>query len=642
MPVTDPRPILSRETVLRFLEYTPPFNELPDETLAHMAEVCTVEFYPKEEVVLERGKTPVRFLRLIYDGRMRLTLRDEEGIIKLEDFRSVGETVGALGILRQSLSNLDVAADQDTICILINHDEFLSLISSHTSFARFFIKALTEGYVDKALSQLERRAPRETTEGTLALFNAQVGDVVRTRPVTAPGDMSVQQAAQLMSERRVGSLLITDQYGREEGVVTDRDLRTKVVAAGRELSLPVREVMSSPIATIGAQTYCFDALLEMMKQRVHHLGVEKNGEIVSMLSGHDLMVLQGSSPLTLVREITTATTIESLYDLSLKSPRVVRSLIYEGAKAGNVTRMITMINDYILDRLLTLMVRRMGDPPLPFCWMLMGSEGRKEQTFRTDQDNGLLYADPENPAQAKAAREYFMAFGLETIEHLVACGFPRCNGGIMASNETWNQPYSVWRGYFDRWITSPQPQEVLNATIFFDFRSGWGELELGDRLRRHLMETVKGQEIFLRFLAKDTLTTPSALSLFRNFITEKDGEYKNRLDLKHKGLVPFVDFGRLMSLRSGVSETNTLERLQALGDGGHISHEMQQKTMQAYEFLMQLRLMHQQYQHEQGLEPDNFLDPHELSELERRTLKDSLGVIGDIKSFLKEEFRLGG
>lgn len=633
-------PSLSRDDILRFLEYTPPFNEVKQEALEEIADTCRVEFYPGRTMLLERGKSQVNHLRLIYQGRVKLFLRDEEGEITLQDYRGEGEAIGALAILRNSLSNMGVVTEVDTICILISHEDFLELIQNNARFSQYYLKTITEGYVSKALTRLEHPRARVGSEGTLYLFSAQVGDVIRRRPISISAASSVREAAASMDANKVGCLLITGPQEEYIGLITDRDLRTKVVAQGRDYTTPVEQIMSSPVQTIPAHTLCFDALLEMMKRRVHHLVLERRGDIVGVLSGHDLMVTTGSSPLALVREITSVQKIEGLYDISLKSPRVVASLIYEGAKASNVTRMITLINDYILDRLLDLLQEELGPPPVPFCWLLMGSEGRREQTFRTDQDNGLIYADPVDDDQAAECQAYFRNFATMAIEHLVACGFPRCKGGIMASNHKWCQPLSVWSNYFDDWILTPDPKEVLNATIFFDFRGGYGELELSKSLRDHLMQRVKGQEVFLRYLAKDTLTTPSALTFFRNFAVERDGEHKNKLDLKHKCIVPFIDYARVMSLRNGVPETNTLGRYQMLEQNQAMSHGMYQQVTQAFEFQMQLRLLHQQMLHEEGLEPNNYINPEDLSEMERRTLKETLQVIGDIKAHLRNEFRL--
>jgi CBS domain-containing protein len=301
------------------------------------------------------------------------------------------------------------------------------------------------------------------------------------------------------------------------------------------------------------------------------------------------MILQGSSPLQLVREINQAQEVEQLYDLALRSPRIMHGLILEGAKPGNITRLITLINDHILDRLLNLLEASLGAPPVPYCWLYLGSEGRREQTFMTDQDNGIIYADSGDQAEAKACERYFKALGNEATRHLVNCGFPRCKGGIMASNPKWCQPLKVWKGYFEKWITQPEPKEVLNATIFFDFRPGYGAAELGGELRKYLMAIIKGQEVFLRFLAKDCLSTPPAIGMFKRFVLEREGEHKDKLDIKSKGLVPFVDFARLLSLRYQVPAANTLERLQGVAEGGHISTDLYQKAQQAYDIQMELR-----------------------------------------------------
>jgi CBS domain-containing protein len=632
--------LLSDAGILAFLRATAPFSGLDQASLEDLAERCTQRLYAPGRQVLTRGESQVTHLGLIQRGRVKVFYRDEDGQENLIDYRGPGMAVGALGILRGSLSNLDVVAVEETLLVQIARDDFLKLVAAHAHFSQHYLKLLSESYVGKALAEIARPKPFEPEEGSLYLFTAQVGDVVRRRPETIGGDATIQQAARRMSERKVGCLLITDRHGKIRGIITDRDLRTKVVAQGLDNQAPVLNIMTAPLSSVPAHTVCFDAMLEMMKRRVHHLPIERAGEIVGVLSAHDLMVLQGTSPLYLVREIMSQNKIENLYELSLKSPRVVRSLIFEGAKPNFITRMITLINDYVLERILTLLIEELGPPPVPFCWMLMGSEGRKEQTFRTDQDNGLLYADPADDDQAQAAQEYFARLGTQAIEHLVRCGFPRCKGDIMASNPKWRQPLSAWARTFDNWITSPDVSEVLHATIFFDFRPGYGDMALGASLRTHLMRSLAGREVFFRQLAKDTLTTPAALSFLRNFMLEKQAPHFGKFDLKTRGLTPFVDFARLMSLKHGIRETNTLERLQLLGENGHISPALQIKASQAYEFQMQLRLIHQLGMHEAGLEPDNYIDPTPLSDLEKRTLKEALAVVADIKAYLKEAFRL--
>lgn len=642
MPSEDSNAQISFEEILAFLRKTTPFNELSSIGLERMVAQAEVHIYQPGEMFLKEGVSKINHLRVVVSGKVKLLLTGEDGTETVFGYRESGSVIGALAILRESLSNLDAVAETEVVCLMVPQDVFEEMILTNAPFAQFYLKLISECYVGTALNQL--RAPGKTSsssDGSLYLFSARVGDVVRRKPVTIPGQESIRKAADLMNRSRVGSLLVNDPDGRSVGIITDRDLR-KVVAQGLDFNGPVSSIMASPIKTIPAHTVCFDAMLEMMRTRVHHLVIERNGNIEGVLSGHDLMVLQGLSPLYLMRKITGVERIEELYNIALRSPRVVHSLILDGAKPGNITRMITLINDFILDRLMTLLVREAGPPPVPFCWLLMGSEGRKEQTYKTDQDNGLVYADPATKKQAGEAESYFAELSEKATQHLLKCGFPLCKGEIMASNPKWRQPLSTWKGYFDRWISSPEPKEVMNATIFFDFRPGWGELELGHELRGHLMAQIPDQDIFLRFLAQDCLTTPQAINFFRKIVVEKSGPHKNKLDLKHKGLVPFVDFARLMALRSGISATNTLERYQLLFEGGFLREDLYEKASQAYEIQMSLRIAHQDRLWETGEEPDNFIDPRELSELERNNLKEALSVVGDLRAYLKEEYQLGG
>jgi CBS domain-containing protein len=294
----------------------------------------------------------------------------------------------------------------------------------------------------------------------------------------------------------------------------------------------------------------------------------------------------------------------------------------------------------LLERLLELLLKEMGPSPLEFCWILMGSEGRREQTFATDQDNGLIYRTSGEEIINRAGEYYLKAFTEQAIDHLVKCGFPPCPGGIMASNPKWRMPQDLWRERFDSWIRVPEPQEVLHATIFFDFRPAYGKLDLAEDLRNFVARQAGREDVFLRYLAQDCLETRPPLSFFRNIIVERDGEHKNTLDIKRRGLVPFMDFARVLALKHGIKETNTLDRLELLAKGGHIPQALATDAGEAFEFLLHVRLLHQLELIESGKAPDNRIDPSELSDLEKRTLKDAFGIIGRLQSFLREMFRL--
>ncbi len=634
MQITDNLYGAAKEVVIDFLSKTPPFKELQASELEELAVWCVAGFFPRGALILEEGVTEIRNLYIIQRGGVRLYLRGEGQEETLMDYQGEGSQFGALNLLSDSKADYNVQTLEDTFCFLLEKHAFLEMIEKHPSIAGHYIKNLSRNLFGPVYSELRSRKLESKTEQSFQLFSAKVGDVVKRSPETILTSESVHTAALTMSRLDIGSLLVREPSGNIVGIVTDKDLRRKVVAARTDIDDQVADIMVSPVTTVSVSAPCFDAVLQMMNHRVHHLAVEQENNIIGVITAHDILVFQGSSPLFLLREIDAQKEISGLYGLSSKIPTVIRSLIEEGGRANNITRMIAVINDHIIEKLLSLLQAKMGNPPVPFAWIVMGSEGRREQTFRTDQDNAIVYENPSDDwEQVKAAKLYFRFFGNEAIEHITACGYPLCKGGMMASRSRWRKPYSVWTGYFDQWMSSSDEFEILNAKIFFDFRTAFGDKSLGRRLRDHISEEALKKTTFLDQLAKDCVALLPPLSFFRNFIVEKDGEHKHHLDLKFRGLVPFVDFARMAALRFGVKETNTTNRLKVLSDQGGIPHELYSETVEAYEFVMQLRLVHQLRQMEAGLEPSNYVDPADLSDLEKATLKEAFGVVNRIQHF---------
>jgi CBS domain-containing protein len=625
--------------VINFLKDLMPFNELDEAILQDLARHCHVEFFPKGTRLFTANKSEVPYLYLIQQGAMQCFITDDEGEITLKDYRGEGAVVGALPIIRGTLANLDVETMEDTFCFLLPREVFLNLIHTQPGFAQFYLKSFSEKIVTTAYSELRRHRMNRRSSDNLFLFNVRAGDIIK-RLRKVPATATIQETAAAMTREKVGSLLIhdPDDATRFFGIVTDRDLRSKVVAAGLDYHRPVRDIMSAPLFTTGAQEICFDVIMKMMTTGIHHLAVERDGQIIGVVTSHDIMLLQGHSPFYLFKEIVAQPRISDLYVLAGKIPNIIRNLIKEGGKAGNITRMTAILNDQILIRMLTLLEQELGPPPVNYCWMLLGSEGRREQTFKTDQDNALIYADPKDDNQRQQAAAYFKEFTRQAIDHLVKCGYPLCPGEVMAVNPRWCQPLSVWKDYFSRWIGTPDPMEVLHSDIFFDFRAGYGDRTLATELRDHLGQLTRRQEIYLLHMARHCMNSRVPLSFFRSFIVERDGEHRNKLDIKHQGLTPFVDFARVLSLKHQIRETNTLERLAALAVGGHISAELAGSAAEAYELQMQLRLIHQLHQLDDGKNPDNHIDPSQLTELEKRMLKDSFSVIERLHNVLRSIF----
>ncbi len=631
--------VVAPEMAVSFLKGIMPFDSLDDATLNDLARHCRVDFYPKGTRLLTTGETEITHLYLIQRGGVKAFIKDEQGEVTLKDFRGVGAYIGALGIIRGTPANLNIETVEDTFCFLLPREIFLKLVAQEPTFAHYYLKSFSEKIVTTAYNELRHHKVSKRSGDDLYLFSVRVGDLVKSlRKVSSAS--SIQQAAASMAEFRVGSLLVYDPMNEEDivGIITDRDLRGKVVAAGLDYNLPVKEIMTSPVQSVLSQSLCFDVLLKMMGTSIHHLAVERGGRVIGVVTSHDIMLLQGHSPYYLFKEIRGQQEFSGLYVLAQKIPEVIRSLIKEGAKAGNITQMIAILNDHILERMLTLLEEELGPPPVPYCWLLMGSEGRREQTFKTDQDNAILYADPVNAEEKSAAESYFKKFAAKAIDHLVNCGYPLCPGEIMAINPKWCQPLSVWKGYFSHWIDAPDPAELLHATIFFDFRSGFGDSNLARELRRHLNKKARAKDIFLFHLARQCMSTRVPLSFFKNFIVNRDGEHKNQLNIKHQGLTPFVNFARVLALKHGISETNTLARLKALFAGDFLDQELWAAANDAYELQMQQRLIHQLAQIEEGVLPDNHINPEQLSDLERRMLKEAFAVIERLYSVLDKMY----
>ena len=632
--------VVSHSVVLEFLGNKLPFSELDPSHLKKFSQRATIDFFPKGTLILRQGESEVTHFYVIQKGGVRSYRLDALGNMTLKDFRGEGEHFGALPIIQNTTANLNIITLDDTFCFLFDKKDFLNLLETNRNVKQYYLGTMSEKMVNPVYSELRQQKISPRTEGALFLFNARVGEISKGKLFTAPAHTTVQQASLLMSEKRIGSILLTDSQGEIVGIVTDKDIRGKVVARGLDYRTKASEIMASPVQTISGHAVCFDALLTMIKNRIHHLAIEENGKISKMLTTHDIMVAQGSSPYFLFREIQTQRQISGLYELSRKIPMIVRPRIEEGAKACNVTRMVSVLNDHVLDRLLTLLQEELGKNPLPFSWLLLGSEGRQEQIFKSRQTNAIVYGNCPDERTAREAEEYFRTLSEQAIRHLIACGYPSDPGDITASNTKWRQPQSVWDRYFRDWCGFPDRERNFDPAIFFDFRSGVGNVSLAEKLKEQVHALTRKDDQFLRYLAQNCTSLQPPLSFYGNSVVEMDGQYGDFLDLEGKGLVFFIDFSRVMSLKYGICKTNTLERLHFLREKQHIPRDLGSELVEAYELLMHIKLVHQLHLIEEGQEPNNKVSPGDLSVLEKQTLKEVFEVIRRLQDFSRHEFGL--
>ncbi len=468
------------------------------------------------------------------------------------------------------------------------------------------------------------------------LFTTTVGDIAAKDVVTVRDDATIREAAMQMSKHRISSLVVVDKAQLPVGIMTDRDLREKVVARGRPVTDGVKDIMSLPLVRVDVRDYCFEAMLKMMKHNVHHILAIKDGQLKGVLTNHDIMLLQGTSLLSFTRDLESQEGIDGLVPVSLKINRVVYFLLQEGAKASNITKIITELNDLLVRKVLGIAEKKFGRPPLPYCWIALGSEGRKEQAFKTDQENAIIYAAPAMTGQKEAAQKYFGDFAPFVRDSLTKCGFNPCSSDYTSGNPDWRRSLPEWKRCFVQWFTPEDAESLAKALILFDFRFVYGESSLAKGLRDHLMETVKGQNGFLGKLAATTMKSKPALGFFKRFRVEREGIHKNQLSLNIRGIGPLADTMRILAMWTGVPETSTLERIEAMKGKHPIIGSLGEELCQAFEYVMTLLIRHQLEQVGQGLIPDHFIRPDALSKLERRLLKGAFQVMARTQASLSD------
>ena len=405
-----------------------------------------------------------------------------------------------------------------------------------------------------------------------------------------------------------------------------------------DINAPINEIMTRDPVTIEEDEFAYAALMMMSRHNIRHLPVMRQNSVVGIVSASDLIQHQSASPVFLVSDINKKTSVEQLADVSGMIPQVLVSLVEASADANSIGRMISILGESITVCLLKLAEEKLGPPPVPYCWLAFGSLARQEQAAHSDQDNGLLIADDYDP---DLHADYFDKLAKFVNDGLDACGYEYCPGDVMASNPKWRQSLHVWKNYFSDWISKPEPMALMHASIFFDMRCLYGDARLVNELQQYVLKQSSANRIFLAHLAGNALHFTPPLGFFRRFVLVHNGKHNNTLDLKHNGLVPIIDLARIYSLASGVDVVNTLTRLEASGGKGEVSQQGARDLTDAFEFIAITRLQHQAAMIKAGKPANNYVAPDELSNFERKHLKDAFEIVRTMQSALGQRFQSG-
>ncbi len=587
-------------------------------------------------MIFRQGVTPVGYLYILQSGRAERYF-DREGRKTMQDILSSGDIYGGISILvNDGVAVRTLEVIEESSFYILPKKLFAALCHDYEEFSEFFTDTFGKRMLDKSYAAIIARTA--VTFENMQLFHQSVGRLQNAAPVLGTAEMTIQAAARKMREEKSTYIIVPASGSHSAGILTDSDLAYKVIASGYDAQRKAVEIMSSPLHTIDENAMAFEALMKMMQYDIKHLVVTSPQEdMVGMLSHRELVSAQGQSPIFLLQNLSRAETMDEIVLQQRRLPHVVKGLISNGAEAAHLNRFVTTVSDAVLKKVAGFVLQEFGPPPVAFAFMIMGSEGRGEQTLKTDQDNAIIFEDVAEYEMADV-RDYFLKMGWRLCDLLDSAGYNLCRGDVMARNPRWCQPLSVWKDYFYQWIHAAQPEDLLQASIFFDFKGGYGDMRLIEHLQHYLHSTIEGWSGFLRHMTENALHFKPPLGFFRNFVVESKGDHRNALDIK-SAMMPIVDFARIYALKNGVEATNTLERLDQLRLKNVLTQEEFEELQKAYSFLMQLRFVRQVGAvMDQKSAPDNFINPKRLTRIEQTMLKEIFKRIEKFQSKLNFEF----
>jgi len=580
-----------------YLRGTPPFDSLPEELFRSAAGALEIAFYPAGSRLVRQGEDPLKHLYVIRKGAVRLE-RDGQTLQLLEE----GETFGYTSLITHK-ATLDVVVEEDLLAYRLPEAQFEKLLSQGRFAGHFAV-----GIGERLRNSLEH-AQVATFQADLS---ASVRQLVRRPPVRVPAATTVGEAARVMREQHISSVLVDTE---PTGIVTDRDFRNRVLAEGLGPETPVTRVFSQGLRTVAGETPIYEAWTMLIDSGVHHLPVVQGKEIVGVITANDLLKATAQGPVAVLRRVERLAGRDQLPGYARRVTEMASALLAGGLDATVIAGFVARLNDVLVHRILRWAEEDLGPPPCRYAWIVSGSEGRMEQTLLTDQDNALLYDDAGKGCQA-----YFQMMAERVNEDLESAGFPRCPGGYMARE--WNGRVVDFVERFHGWVAEHGPRTLMQAAIFVDYRKVSGDLDLSPF--EAAIQRAGKDRIFVASLAKAALDSRPPAGL----VLRLRGE-SSEVNLKAHGITPIVHLARCYGLEVGSDRRNTLERLDAAVRAGLMGADVRALVGEAFRFLLGLRLRLQLRAVADGKPVTNLVPMAVLSAVERSRLKDSFGAIRD-------------
>lgn len=623
--------------VAGFLRRHPPFDRMEEDVLETFASCVCVTYFAEGEAIVSPAAGIADTFYVIHRGRVKVEPSDANAIAGAADLAlGPGECfpIGALMAERATTSTCRAAGD--VFCYAVRGERFRELLQASPVLHDFCTRHLVT-LLARSQGMLREHAGRSSIEEQG--MTRPLGELLRRAPVSCTELTPTTQVLGRMREERVGSMVVVDGTGRPSGIFTERDALVRVAAAQFDTSAPISGVMTPAPFTLSTTATAGEAALLMARHAIRHVVVVEGAIFRGIVSERDLFALQRVSPRQVSANVAAAADIGALARAATDIRRLARNLHAQGIGVEPLTQFVAELNDRVTRRAIELVLARHALGDMSFCWIALGSEGRLEQTFSTDQDNGILF-DVAQGEDAAALRARLLPFAREVNNALDACGFPLCKGNIMAGNPRWCLSLAEWQGEFSDWLRNPAPEALMNAAIFFDFRPIWGVAMLAGRLRDWLRTAVASNSRFLHLMAANALRFQPPLGLLQDFSTSGEGRDAGTLDLKACGARLFVDAARIFALQAGVVDTGTAARLRASAAELGVNLHEAGAAIDAFLFIQLLRLRRDVLEAGDAAPSANRIRPGELNPLERRILKEALLTARRVHKRLALDYQL--
>lgn len=618
------------QRIYDFLKGFPPFNLLSNEQLLAVSKAVDVIYLEKNQSIFTIDNPVTEHFYVVKDGAIGLY----NNIKNLVDECDEGDIFGLRALLRKDNYKLTATAIEETILYSISSELLENYITTNTHASQYLMASFVSNTSNFKAENLD-----EAVVDASSISDLQTADYSKN-PITCSEETTIKDAAQIMTAKHVGSIIITENK-KPIGIITDKDLRTKIATGLVDISQSVSKIMSSPLITFPETISVAEAQIAMLKHKITHLCITKDGtvnsELTGILSEHDIIVLRETNASFLVKDIKRSSNAEQLKGIRQKAELVLKRYLEQDIPIDFVARLISAINNAITQKVIDLALLQVGEKlPARFAWLAIGSQGREEQLLLTDQDNALVFETVPETEYDKT-KAYFLKLSELINKGLETVGFELCPANMMASNPKWCLSVVEWTAQFKRWIVTPDEDNLMLCSIFFDYETVYGDTQLVTQLSESIFESIENHDIFLTYLGRNALQNPPPLSFFRQFLVEDNGEHKDQFDIKARAMMPLVDAARLLILSHNIkSVNNTLERYKKLAALEPQNNDVYLFCIEAYKDLLRFRT-------EQGLlnsDSGRFIDLETLNKGNRLKLKRSFKAVKAIQELIKTRFKL--